>query len=111
MFKFKKLVLLVSLFIVGMLLFAACGAEESGVTDTESSSENQGPTRLSEVPRISAEELKDRLDNGEAIVVVDTRSAGYGIKHIAGAISVPSVRGESPLDELPLDQEIVLYCT
>jgi rhodanese-related sulfurtransferase len=69
---------------------------------------------VSEVPRISVEELKERLDNGEAIVVGDTRPAAvYDVKHIAGAISMPAseIYNESPMDELPLDQEIVLYCT
>lgn len=166
MFKFKKLAFLASLFMVGMLLLAACGAEEptpaqveqaidtqatveaaeaaaaaeteeaaqatvkaaeaasaseseeemaeaSGVTaTTEPVSENPVPISVSEVPRISVEELKERLDNGEEIVVVDTRSTTeYDIKHIPGAISMPSINIESPLDELPLDQEIVLYCT
>jgi hypothetical protein len=159
MFKFKELTFLASLFIVGMLLLAACGAEEptpatveeaidtqatveaaeteasveaeeaaqatleaadsasaaeseeSGVTNTESSSENQVPISKSEVPRISVEELKERLDNGEEIVVVDSRGkSSYDFMHIAGAISVPSVNVESPLDEMALDQEIVLYC-
>ena len=74
--------------------------------------EGQGPTTSSEVPRISPEELKGRLDNGEAILVVDSRSlAEFEAGHIAGAISVPSFEVESRLDELPRDQEIVLYCT
>lgn len=122
MFKFKKLAILASLFIIGMLLLAACGAEEptpatvEEAIDTqataEPSSENQVPISASEVPRISVEELKERLDNGEEIVVVDTRStSSYDIEHIPGAISMPSTNIESPLDELPLDQEIVLYCT
>ena len=144
MFNLKKLTFLASLFVMGMLLLAACGAEEptpatveeaidtqatteaasaseseeemaeaSGVTaTTEPVSENPVPISVSEVPRISVEELKERLDNGEEIVVVDTRSTTeYDIKHIPGAISMPSINIESPLDELPLDQEIVLYCT
>ena len=74
--------------------------------------EGQRPTTSSEVPRISPEELKDRLDGGEAILVVDSRSlAEFEAGHIAGAISVPSNEVESRLDELPRDQEIVLYCT
>jgi rhodanese-related sulfurtransferase len=64
----------------------------------------------SEVPRISPEELKDRLDNGEAILVVDSRSAyEFETQHIAGAISVQSHEVESRLDEFPRDQEIVFY--
>ena len=88
--------------------------ESDVVTPSEPVSENQVPISVSEVPRISVEELKERLDKGEEIVVGDTRPASvYDIKHIPGAISVPAsaIYNESPLDELPLDQEIVLYCT
>ena len=64
------------------------------------------------MPRISPEELKERLDNGEAILIVDSRSlVEFETGHIAGAISVPSYEVESRLDEFPRDQEIVLYCT
>ena len=61
------------------------------------------PTTRAEVPRISVEELKERIDSGEAIVIGDTRGPGlFEISHIAGAIII--------YDDLPLDQEIVLYC-
>jgi rhodanese-related sulfurtransferase len=64
------------------------------------------------VPRIWPEDLKDRLDNGEAILVVDARSiADFEGQHIVGAISVPLNEVESRLDEFPRDQEIVFYCT
>jgi rhodanese-related sulfurtransferase len=64
----------------------------------------------SEVPRISPEELKDRLDNGEAVLVVDSRSlSSFEMGHIAGAISVPDYEVESRLAEFPRDQEIVFY--
>jgi adenylyltransferase/sulfurtransferase len=64
------------------------------------------------VPRITPQELKERLDSGEAILVVDSRSPlEFEAEHIAGAISVPSSEVESRLDEFPRDQEIVLYCT
>ncbi len=143
MFWIKKLTLLVTLFMVGMLLLAACGAEEptpvvvEEVVDTqataeaeaaiaadaradteepdvasESSSETQAPTQKSEVPRISAEELKERLDNGETIVIGDTRSIfAYNDSHIAGAISVPVSEAVTQLEGIPLDQAIILYCS
>ena len=80
--------------------------------DTEFSSEGGVPTQKGEVPRIMVEELKERLDNGEAIVIADSRDArDYNSRHIAGAISVPEYEVEEHLDELPLDQEIVFYCT
>ena len=54
---------------------------------------------------------KERLDNGEGIVVADIRiKAVYDLKHVAGAILMPSTEVESHLDELPRDQEIVFYC-
>jgi rhodanese-related sulfurtransferase len=62
------------------------------------------------VPRISPEELKNRLDNGEDILVVDVRStSSFEYGHIAGAISVPNYEVESRLDEFPRDQDLVLY--
>lgn len=80
-------------------------------TATPLTSESQVPTNVSQVPRITAQELKERLDNGEAIVIADSRSANsFESRHIAGAISVPETEVESHLDELPLDQEIVFYC-
>ena len=55
--------------------------------------------------------LKQRLDEGQLTVVVDTRSRNqYDARHISGAIWVPAVVNESPLDDLALDHEIVLYC-
>jgi len=89
--------------IMGVLLTAvflsSCGAP-------------QVPTTKDEVPRISVEELKERIDSGEAIVIGDTRGqSSFELRHIAGAIVITSTQVEALLDELPLDQEIVLYCT
>ena len=99
MYKFKMWTFLAGLFIAVMLLLAACGADEPT------------PSEASEVPRISSEDLKERLDNGEAIVVADTRvPTVYSAKHISGAISVPFSEVELHLDEWPRDQEIVFYC-
>jgi rhodanese-related sulfurtransferase len=63
---------------------------------------------VSEVPRISREELKERLDDGEDIVIFDTRGkVPYDFEHIAGAIWPAKANP----DEFPHDQEIVIYCT
>ena len=90
--------------ILGVLLTAvflsSCGASQ------------QVPTTKDEVPRISVEELKERIDSGETIVIGDTRGqTSFDIRHIAGAISISSSQVEALLDDVPLDQEIVLYCT
>ena len=87
--------------LIGLLALSACG-----------SSAAQTPQSKDQVPRISAEVLKKRLDSGESILIVDSRSPGeFQTRHIAGAISVPYGEVESRLAELPKDQEIVFYCT
>jgi 3-mercaptopyruvate sulfurtransferase SseA len=62
------------------------------------------------VPRMAPSVLKQRLDAGEEVLVVDARSAGsYEARHIRGAISIPLDELESRMDELARDQEIVFY--
>jgi predicted sulfurtransferase len=63
-------------------------------------------------PRIAPSVLKERLDDGDGLLVVDARSSdAYAEAHIPGAISVPLSDLEARMDELPRDQEIVFYCT
>lgn len=70
-----------------------------------------------EVLRITAEELKQLLDEDADIVIVDTRdSISYNYGHIPGAINIyydpngdPMTR-EMTLVALPMDKLIVLYC-
>jgi hypothetical protein len=66
------------------------------------------------VPRITVQELKAKIDRGEALVVVDVRTgqdyADSRIK-IKGAVRIPIVQIEERYRELPKDKEIVLYCT
>lgn len=70
-----------------------------------------------EVPRITCEELKQLIDKGEKLVVVDTRGSGsYDTEHIKGAINIsydPSgdpMEREMTLTALPMDKLTVLYC-
>ena len=67
------------------------------------------------IARITPEEVKRRLDAGDAdLVVVDTRSvldvkmAPYAIP---GALWIAAEEIDQRRDELPRDREIVLYCT
>jgi 3-mercaptopyruvate sulfurtransferase SseA len=70
------------------------------------------PRTQNEVPRIVPSILKERLDAGESVLVVDARTSGeYAEAHIPGAISVPLSDLDARLDELPRDREIVFYCT
>ena len=78
------------------------------ISSDESIDINQEP---SEVPRISKEELMQKLKNGDDVIIVDTRyKAEYDRNHIKGAISAPYseivLRRWQPQPE----QEVVLYC-
>ncbi len=67
-----------------------------------------------EVPRITVQELKARLDGGEGIVIVDVRSPGsYNSSKIKikGAIRISPEEIRPRAYELPMGKEIALYCT
>jgi hypothetical protein len=72
-----------------------------------------------EIPRISVEEVKAKLDAGSNIVIVDSRhEMSYDSNHIAGAISIPlsdmsSLSSEEitqRYSDLHLYDEIITYC-
>jgi hypothetical protein len=74
---------------------------------------------LPEIPRISCEELKQLMDSGADLVVVDTRmDISFMSGHLPRAINIPG-SAIPPLTEeiiearymqLPKDKLIVLYC-
>ena len=70
--------------------------------------------RLLERSRISAPDLKQRLDRREDIVIVDLRSdLSYhvgGVK-VAGAIWIPPDDFEERYKEIPRGRPVVMYCT
>ena len=70
------------------------------------------PTTIAEVPRITPQEMKEKLDAGEDLVIVDTRSLeSFNHSHIAGAVSLPLDEIGTRHGELPKDTLLVLYCT
>jgi membrane protein DedA with SNARE-associated domain len=70
--------------------------------------------RLLESSRISAAELKERLERGETTVIVDLRSdLSYhedSVK-VAGAIWIPPDDFEERYTEIPRGYPVVMYCT
>ncbi len=70
--------------------------------------------RLIERSRISSPELKDLLERGEHVAIVDLRSGlGYqpgGVK-IRGSLHIPPEEFEARCSEIPLGRPIVMYCT
>ena len=64
-----------------------------------------------DVSRISVKDTQKGLEAGD-ILLVDVRSkTSYDSQHIVGAVSIPEEEVGDRLNELPVDQEIVLYCT
>ncbi len=70
--------------------------------------------RALHVARITPEELKQKLDAGEMIEIIDLRHAldfEAQPETIPGAIHIPVEDLDARHDEIPRDCEIVLYCT
>jgi rhodanese-related sulfurtransferase len=69
---------------------------------------------LLEPERIDIQDLERKLDRGEPVFFIDTRSAHAweesGLK-IPGAVRLHYRDIEAHLDELPRDRTIVTYCT
>ncbi len=73
------------------------------------------------IPRITAEDLKLRIDRGDQIVLIDTRTASkFGLGHLRGAVNIadavdsPFPDAESAMQaklaSLPAEGLKVLYC-
>ena len=66
------------------------------------------------IPRITVQELKAKVDKGEDLVILDVRT---GIDYerskikIKGAVRMSIVKIKFRYKELPKDKEIVTYCT
>jgi membrane protein DedA with SNARE-associated domain len=66
------------------------------------------------IARITPEELKTRLDDGDHVVVVDLRhSSDFDVSGVSipGAIRVAVEEIDRGHDRIPRDREIVLFCT
>jgi rhodanese-related sulfurtransferase len=72
---------------------------------------------LPNIPRITAEELRQLIDKGADLVAVDVRDSGsYEAGHIKGAVNIYYDPTGDPMDRqmmliaLPMDKLIVTYC-
>jgi membrane protein DedA with SNARE-associated domain len=66
------------------------------------------------IARITVDELKEKLDAGEELVIVDLRHSmdfEADPETIPGAFRMDSKELEEKNDRLPRDREIILYCT
>jgi hypothetical protein len=119
--------------LAAILVFAACSGDGMQTTQTiatpEQSASTPAPqaeapqtttyatpppavaTTDAEIYRMTATELKQRVEAGEA-VVVDVRSrVAYANEHARGAVNIPLEEIGMRSAELPTDKWLVTYCT
>jgi len=66
------------------------------------------------IARITVEELKEKMDDGEEVMVVDLRHPldfDADPETIPGAFRIDAKELEEKNDRLPRDREVILYCT
>ena len=78
---------------------------DTGPTVTEATTGNSD-----DVPRITAQELKAKLDAGEAVVFDVRPHEAFAQRHIDGAIYLPMDEVPTRLAELPTDKLAAFYC-
>lgn len=67
-----------------------------------------------EVTRVTVDEVKERMDRGEAFTFVDTRNPkawGEADTKLPGAIRISADEVNEHLDEIPRDRTVITYCT
>jgi len=65
------------------------------------------------IPRMSIQELKEKMDRGEKIFILDVRSGedyASSMFKIKDAVRIPVDSLEDRYQELPKDVEIIAYC-
>lgn len=63
------------------------------------------------VARLSAEDVRERVNSGKAVVVDVRDQRSYEAAHIPGSLHIPYATVEANLDTLPKGKEIIFYCT
>ena len=68
---------------------------------------------MDDAPRITVEDLKRRMDEGEEIVPVDVRRSAWdrSDEKIAGAIRLDPSRFEDEFEQVPKGATVATYCT
>jgi rhodanese-related sulfurtransferase len=69
---------------------------------------------MTEVTRVTPDEVKQRMDRGEKFTFVDSRNPtawGESDVKLPGAIRLTPDDAEKSADDLPRDRTIITYCT
>jgi rhodanese-related sulfurtransferase len=105
---------LLALVVMPLVVFSGCSTEEfqaSRDTQTELTSDVAKDEEI--LATISPQELADRIEAGEAPLVLDVRSEEeFAEGHIPGAVHIPHDQLEARLAELSItkDDEVVVHC-
>ena len=60
---------------------------------------------------ITSAELKEKLDKGEPVQIIDTRDPfKFEECHLPGAINIPQIDLPEKMDEISRDIPVVIYC-
>lgn len=94
---------------VGQLWFALRAVAEQQLAEVEVAL-NAYRERRHEFEQISAAELRQRLRQGEVLLLDVRPEVEYEAAHLPEAVSIPLEEVERRLDELPSDKMIVAYC-
>ena len=88
------------------------GPEQTLKESTSSEESTYIPEDPEDVPGVSKEDLLQMIENGENILIVDTRSREeYDLGHIQGAVSAPLAKIGTREWQPPPDKELILYCS
>ena len=67
-----------------------------------------------EATRVTVDEMKQRMDRGEAFTFVDTsnpKAWAEAETKLPGALRIPAEEVEQHLNEIPHDRSVITYCT
>ena len=109
--------LILSFFAVAVLAVAvltACNSAEWRNASTSPVAPNgtQAPVATPDgVRRVTVKELKQMVDDNEAVVIDVRNEASYNMGHIKGSKLIPEAEVAKRSDELPKNKLIVTYCS
>jgi rhodanese-related sulfurtransferase len=67
-----------------------------------------------EATRVTVDEVRERMDGGEAFTFVDTRNPKAWAEadtKLPGAIRIPADEVAEHLNQIPRDRTVITYCT
>jgi 3-mercaptopyruvate sulfurtransferase SseA len=110
--------LILSFFAIAILAAAvltACNSAEWKKASTSPVAPNaQQPATTARgdgVRRVTVKELKQMLDDNDAVVIDVRTQASYDMGHIKGSKLIPEAEVANRRDELPKNKLIVTYCS